>query len=76
VTYLHFRDTIRAALARHSGGLTWRELDQVLHFSSGRPCPEWVRRLETEIGLVRQPGPGRALVWKLRKTRPRSKSPS
>ena len=28
-----------------------------------RPCPEWTRRLESEIGLIRQKGTGKAFVW-------------
>jgi hypothetical protein len=33
-----------------------------------RPCPAWTARLESDIGLVRGKGTGRALVWKLRRT--------
>jgi hypothetical protein len=65
VTYLRFRDTIAATLARHPAGLPWREVNAKSRLGIERPCPEWTRRLEQEIGLVRRPGEGRALNWKL-----------
>ncbi|HWB60906.1 MAG TPA: hypothetical protein VG733_15525 [Chthoniobacteraceae bacterium] len=65
MTYEKFRDTIRAELHRQQkrGGMTWGELRDGLALPYERPCPEWTRRLETEIGLVRRKGAGRALVW-------------
>lgn len=30
-----------------------------------RACPEWTMRLKSEIGLTRQEGFGRALVWRI-----------
>jgi len=65
--YIDFRDAIREALARRPKGLTWAELRDRLGLPYARPCPEWTRCLEREIGLVRQPGTGRALVWKITK---------
>ena len=63
--YTEFRDAIRAELKRCSEGLTWKELQATLDLPYDRPCPNWTRRLEVEIGLQRRPGPGRAYVWKL-----------
>jgi hypothetical protein len=65
VTYPRFRDSIAATLARHPAGLTWREVNAKSRLALDRPCPEWTRRLEHEIGLVRRPGQTRALVWQI-----------
>lgn len=67
MTYIGFRDLIRTALRRKTRGLTWAQLQERLEFSYERPCPEWTRRMEREIGLSRTKGSGRALVWKLRR---------
>jgi hypothetical protein len=66
MTYLEFRDTIRAELGRNPAGLTWAELRDRLALPYDRPCPSWVERMEQEIGLSRRPGTGRAHVWKVR----------
>jgi hypothetical protein len=61
--YVDFRDRIEAELRRTSSGRTWRELRDRLDLPYERPCPTWVRKLEEEIGLVREKGAGRAFVW-------------
>jgi hypothetical protein len=63
--YTEFRDAIRHELRRRRGGRTWSELRDVLDLPYDRPCPTWVRQLEEEIGLTRQKGGGRALIWSL-----------
>ena len=63
--YTEFRDRIAAALRRQRSGLTWNELRERLDLPYERPCQEWVRRLEADIGLKRVKGAGRALVWRL-----------
>jgi hypothetical protein len=63
--YVEFRDQIRTALRRTPTGLTWDELRDGLALPYDRPCPQWTRQLEQEIGLTRARGVGRALVWKL-----------
>ncbi len=65
--YPDFRDTVRSALRRRRAGLTWAQLRDDFDLPYDRPCPEWTKRLEAEIGLVREKGTGRALVWRLRK---------
>ena len=60
--YVDFRDTIEAELRRHPGGLTWAELIASLNLPYTTPCPNWVGRLEREIGLTRQRA-GRSLTW-------------
>lgn len=63
--YVEYRDLIRHRLRRRPTGLTWAQLRDELDLPYERPCPDWTRRLEEEIGLTRTKGPGRALVWKV-----------
>ena len=63
--YVEFRDAIAKALRRNRCGLTWVKLRDTLDLPYERPCPNWTRRLEEEIGLSRVKGEGRALVWKI-----------
>jgi hypothetical protein len=64
--YTEFRASIQRHLRRSRQGATWVELRDFLALPYDRPCPEWTRKLEEEIGLVRRKGSGRALVWELR----------
>ncbi len=63
--YTEFRDAIKDALNRSKSGMTWAELRDQLNLPYDRPCPEWTRRLEEELGLNRVKGTsgGRDLVW-------------
>jgi len=61
--YVEFRDAICRELGRSVNGLTWSELRERLDLPYRTPCPEWVRRMEKEDGLVRTAGSGRAHVW-------------
>jgi hypothetical protein len=61
--YEQFRDLIQAKLLKRRRGMTWRELRDDLGLPYDRPCPEWTRRLESDIGLIRRKGTGKALVW-------------
>lgn len=63
MTYRKFKDLIHARLQTCGNGMTWRELKDDLGLPYDRPCPEWTRRLESEIGLIRKKGVGNALVW-------------
>jgi hypothetical protein len=63
MTYLQFRDLIQAKLRERRRGMTWRELRDDLGLPYDRPCPEWTRRLESDIGLIRQKRTGNAFVW-------------
>ena len=65
MTYPNFKADIQRYLPHHPHGVTWAELRDSLSLPYVRPCPEWTRRLEQEIGLVRRKGAGRALVWSL-----------
>lgn len=63
MTYQQFRDLIQTKLRERHLGMTWRKLRDDLELPYDRPCPEWTRRLETDIGLIRKKGAGNAFVW-------------
>ena len=63
--YVEFKAAIEQHLRRHHGGATWPELRDNLQLPYDRPCPEWTRRLEIEIGLIRRKGAARSLIWAL-----------
>ena len=63
--YAEFKRAIRERLLEQPSGSTWKQLRADLHLPYDRPCPEWTRRLEQEIDLVRRKGAGNALVWAL-----------
>lgn len=65
VRYTEFRDAIVETLSQQVVGLTWQQLRDQLKLPYDRPCPEWTKRLEEEVDLVRIKGTGRALIWKL-----------
>lgn len=65
--YTEFKAAIQQHLKRKREGATWVELREALALPYERACPEWTRRLEEEIGLVRRKGAGRALVWRILK---------
>ena len=69
MTYLEFRDKIRARLEITPDGLEWKQLREKLNLPSKHACPEWTKSLEKDIGLVRVKGTGRALVWKIERVR-------
>lgn len=67
MSYVEFKTCIQRHLETHSDGATWHELRVALALPYERACPEWTRRLEKEIGLVRRKvdGRGRGLRWML-----------
>jgi hypothetical protein len=65
MTYALFRSTIQTRLRRSPAGMSWKDLRQALRLPYRRPCPEWVRALESDIGLERVKSTGRALVWRV-----------
>jgi hypothetical protein len=66
MTYILFKNLIQSDLRKRSMGKTWKELKSDLALPYDRPCPEWTKRLEREIGLRRQKGKGRELVWQIK----------
>ena len=73
--YVEFRDAIARALGKRPAGMTWVELREAAELPYERPCPEWTRRLEAEIGLERTPpadrSGGRRHVWTLKRSQPK-----
>lgn len=67
--YNEFRAIIQANLKKHPEGLTWKELKQSADLPYKTPCPTWVARLGSEIGLIRKRKKGNALIWELSKER-------
>lgn len=63
--YTEFRDSIAQELKAHPSGKTWKELKRDLKLPYSLACPEWIARLEIEIGLERREKRGNALIWKL-----------
>jgi hypothetical protein len=65
--YIDFRNQIQTELRRNPAGLTWPELKARRDLPYERPCPEWVKRLEKDIGLKRLRSEKRAHVWTVSK---------
>ncbi|MEE4194915.1 MAG: hypothetical protein V2J07_06935 [Anaerolineae bacterium] len=63
--YVDFKAQIQQALLENPKGFTWVELKAHLDLPYPTPCPEWVKQLEDEIGLVRRREGGRAYVWRI-----------
>jgi hypothetical protein len=63
--YTEFKAAIQQHLQQNRNGATWLELRETLALPYDRPCPEWTRRLESEIGLIRRKSSGRSLVWEI-----------
>jgi len=63
--YADFKEAIRTRLLAEPSGMTWGQLKADLRLPYDRPCPEWTRRLEQEIHLVRRKSAGNALIWAL-----------
>jgi hypothetical protein len=61
--YVEFRDAIWEELRRVPAGLTRAALKARLKLPYTIPCPEWVKQMEREIGLLRKRGSGRAYTW-------------
>jgi hypothetical protein len=65
MTYVAFKSAIVGELKKHRAGKTWKALRADLGLPYDHPCPEWTRRMEREIGLVREKGVARVLVWRI-----------
>ena len=63
--YVEFRKAIAGELRKQADGLTWSQLREHLNLPYERPCPTWIKQLEEDIGLLRERGAGRALIWKM-----------
>ncbi len=64
MTYVEYKHLIKEALDAEPAGMTWKELKEALDLPYKTPCPEWMKRLEREIGLDRTEKAGNARIWK------------
>jgi len=64
--YIEFRDAVSKELGRVPSGLTWAALRKRLKLPYHSPCPEWVKQMQGEIGLLRERDAERAFTWKLK----------
>ena len=69
MTYILFKNLIQTDLRKCATGKTWKVLRSDLDLPYDRPCPEWTRRLEREIGLTRRKGNGREFIWRVKAKR-------
>ena len=63
--YTEFRDIVHRELKQQPNGLTWQELKDSLALPYDRPCPEWIKKLESEIDLQRNEKKGNSLIWRI-----------
>jgi len=63
--YVEFREAIQRELIGNPEGLTWAELKERLGLPYEQPCPDWINRMEQEIGLTRARGAKRTFTWKI-----------
>jgi len=64
--YTEFREAIHKELIENPDGFTWEELKERLGLPYEHPCPNWINRMELEIGLTRARGAKRAYLWKIK----------
>jgi hypothetical protein len=67
LTYEQFRDAIKAQLVgAGASGTTWTEIRTGAKLPQALPNNQWVRRLETDIGLERKKDTHGIIRWSLR----------
>ncbi|GAG74669.1 unnamed protein product [marine sediment metagenome] len=65
MTYEEFKQIIKEALEKESDGLTWTQLrERNPELYQRWPANQWVRKLEDDIGLIREKVKGR-MVWRI-----------
>lgn len=64
MTYETFRDTIKDRLAA-TGPQTWTEIRTATKLPQAFPNNQWVHRMESDIGLVRQKDGRGIILWRL-----------
>ncbi len=67
MTFHEFEFIIHDILHHHPEGLTWKEIKTLTTLPYSTPCPTWIARLESEIGLKRIRRKGNSLIWELNK---------
>lgn len=63
--YERFRDTLRDTLREHGPALTWTEIRTKAALPQLFPNNGWVRRMETDIGLLRAKDGRGIILWRL-----------
>ena len=64
--YEDFRDEIKKVLESSPQGLSWTQIKKTLQLSQRAPYHKWVKRMEKDIGLVREKK-GSKTIWRLAK---------
>ena len=64
MSYEEFRDRIRKVLESEPKGLTWTEIRKKANLYQKWPNNKWVRRMDKDIGLIREKVKGRT-IWRL-----------
>lgn len=62
--YEDFRDEIEKILKNEPQGLSWMQIKKRLQLSQRAPYHKWVKRMEKDIGLVREKK-GSKTIWRL-----------
>ena len=62
--YEDFRDEIKKLLRNNPQGLSWAQIKKRLQLSQRAPYHKWVRRMEKDIGLLRERR-GSKTIWRL-----------
>lgn len=65
MTYEEFRDGISTVLRESEGPITWTEVRTKARLPQKFPNNQWVRRMETDIGLAREKNEHGIILWKL-----------
>jgi predicted Zn-ribbon and HTH transcriptional regulator len=66
MTYETFKDTIRETLQSSSQPMTWTEIRTSAKLPQAVPNNQWVRKLETDIGLQRKRDNHGIIYWSLK----------
>jgi len=64
-TYETFRDSVVGVLRLSEGPLTWTEIRTKTRLPQLFPNNQWVRRLERDIGLLRERDRDGIMLWRL-----------
>jgi len=65
MSYEDFRDTIKQTLKKAKQPLTWTEIRTTAGLPQALPNNQWVRRMETDIGLKREKDKHGVIHWQL-----------
>lgn len=66
MSYEEFRDKVRDLLQFKDNGMTWTEIRNEIGLDQVVPNNKWVRRMETDIGLMRVKGNDGTILWQIK----------